>query len=401
MSVLYRASPRSARRIALSAVWLLGISLAFPSSALALQGAPPKPVGVSDVKTESVQNQQMVTGELRAVHRSRVASEEPGVVAEMPVLEGQVVEQGDVLAVLDRRRLELELAQMEADLSVASGVISERQADLEMAQNDVEAVRAVFEQRAANAKEMRDAESRLRWAQARVTQAERSVEAIEAQRDLLTKRLEDMTIVAPYAGIVVARHVEVGEWLAEGNPVVDLISTGAIEAWVNVPQSLYTTAGAKGLAIGVKIEATGQLLSTNTKRVIPQVDPRARTFTLAVTLPNEDRGLAPGMSVVAWVPMGEAEERTTVASDAIMRNETGEFVYAVRQLNPEGPAQAVPVKVRVLHPHGSRTVVDAGELAAGEQVIVEGNERLFPFAPVVPVEAPVVSSRDAAQGAIE
>lgn len=378
----------------------LALLLMLTSAAAAQNGMPPTPVGVGEVTLERVQDQQMVTGDLRAVRRSRVASEEPGIVAEIPVLEGQLVAKGDVLAVLDRKRLELELAQIDADMEVARGVIAERQADFEMAKNDVEAIRTIFEQRAANPKELRDAESKLRWAQARVTQSERAVEAIAAQRDLLQKRLEDMTIVAPFEGIVVAKHVELGEWIAAGAPVVDLISTGAVEAWLSVPQSLYAGASDKSLGVAVTIDATGETFTASEKRIIPQVEARARTFTLVAMLANEDHSLAPGMSVVGWVPKGSAADRLTVPSDAVLQNESGHFVFVVRE-SAEGPPVALPVRVRVLFPQGWRRVVESDQLKAGDKVVVEGNERLMPMSPLQPVDTPVVSQRKSAQGAIE
>lgn len=378
-------------------VLVAAVALFGARNALAWQGAPARPVGVDDVRAEKVQLQQLVTGELRSVHRSRVASEEAGLVVKMHVVEGQAVEAGEVLAELDRRRLELALAQSNADLRVAEALVTERKADMQQAKDDAESLRTVFEQRAANAKELRDAESRLRIAEARLLGAEQAVEVTIAQRDLVEKRLSDMTVKAPFAGIVVAKHVEVGEWLGEGDPIVDVISTGTIEAWLNVPQSLYVDSQAKDASIAVNVDATNGIVRSAQKRVIPLVDAKARTFMMVVTLDNEQQAFAPGMSVTGWVPMGAAEERLTVSSNAILRNEAGPYVYVVRK-QTEGPAKAMPVKVRVLFPHGSRRVIESSELQAEDLVVTEGNERLFPFAPVQPIERPVVSSHDAAQG---
>lgn len=387
------------RRPFATIILAVGAALCVTGSAHAWQrGATP--VGVGEVMSEQVQSQQMVTGELRAVRRSRVASEEAGVVAALHVLEGQQVKEGEELAVLDYTRLEIELAQAESDLNVAKALVEEREADLAKARDDAEALRAIFEQRAANAKELRDAEADLRIAEARIEWAKLSVEVAEAQRDLVEKRLRDTRILAPYDGVVVARHVEVGEWLAEGDPVVDLISTGTIEAWLSVPQNLYVDAGKDDLEVAVRIEATGEVNQSQSKRVIPLVDPRARSFMLVVTLLNEDRTLASGMSVVGWVPTGESQERMTVHSDAIMRNDTGEFVYVVRA-GAEGAAQAMPVTVRVLHPVGPRMVIESQQLATGDKVVTEGNERLYPMAPVQPIERAELSRRDGAQGALE
>jgi len=388
------------KRSWLATVALLAQSAIFSANASAQHGPPATPVGVDEVRAERVQARQMVTGELRAVHRSRVASEESGVVSEMRVVEGQHVKAGDVLAVLDQKRMELELAQTVADQAVARALVTERQADLQQAKDDAEALRAVFQQRAANAKELRDAESAQRIAEARLVWAERGADVVDARRRLIEQRLADMTIKAPYDGVVIARHVEVGEWLAEGDGVVDLVSVGAIEAWLNVPQSLFAGSSEPGLDVTINVEASGEMLSSVYKRVIPQVDARARTFTLVATYPNADRRLASGMSVVGWVPMGAAEERLTVPSDAILRNETGPYVYVVRPAK-EGPPQAMLVKVKVLYPQGARRVIEAAELGAGDMVVTEGNERLFPFAPVQPIEKPVVSRSEAKAGALE
>jgi hypothetical protein len=59
------------------------------------------------------------------------------------------------------------------------------------------------------------------------------------------------------------------------------------------------------------------------------------------------------------------------------------------------------VRVNVLFPQGWRRVIESSELATGEMVVVEGNERLFPFAPLQPVESAAMSQRESAQGAIE
>jgi hypothetical protein len=87
--------------------------------------------------------------------------------------------------------------------------------------------------------------------------------------------------------------------------------------------------------------------------------------------------------VVGWVPTGASGEHLIVPTDAVMRNDMGAFLYVARQLG-EGPAQAMPANVKVLFEMPGRVVVESPGLQAGELVVVEGNERLFPTAPVLP-----------------
>ena len=369
------------------------------------QDGPPAAVSVDAVQMESVQEHRLVSGQLRAVRRSRVATKEPGLLIDLLVREGQPVSKGDVLARLDSRRLELELAQIEADAEAVAGIIEERKATLTWRQRDLELNRASFERGASNPRELLDAESAVTVASARVRQAERQHAVVAARAALVKERLSDMNIIAPFDGVVVTRHAELGEWIGEGDPVLELVSSGKIEVWLNVPQRYFGAVAGKPVAIALDIEATGQSLIINEKRVIPEVDPRARSFIVVATLgDNQPRGrLTPGMSVTAWVPTGRNAERLTVAKDAVLRNETGPYVYVARgggrYARPAGrrerrgvaddsgpaPANAILVRVKVLFPLDDRFVIDSTGLVEGDLVVVEGNERLSPMMPIIPL----------------
>jgi multidrug efflux pump subunit AcrA (membrane-fusion protein) len=140
----------------------------------------------------------------------------------------------------------------------------------------------------------------------------------------------------------------------------------------------------------LRVRVGGRELLLERYRAIPDVDVRGRTFRLVVPLDAEARReLAAGMSVTADVPTGERAGRLTLPRDAILRNEVGPYVYAV--VGEGAEAKAVPMQVEVLFQDGDRAVVRSGHVAAGMQVVVEGNERLFPMAAVQPIpvgEAP-------------
>ena len=350
----------------------------------ARQGPPPAAVRVDAVRMEKVQEQRLVTGDLRTVQRSRVAGQEGGLVLDVPVEQGQVVKKGEALARLDSTRLEIELLEVEADRQVALADVLEKQADLEWKQRDLENYQSLSAGGAGRAKELYDAQMQVRIAEAKVESLKRTVDAIAARAELLRQRVADATIVAPFDGVIVSKHSEEGEWLAAGAPVVEMLSTGTVDAWLDVPQQFADAVLGKQPLVTINVEATGTRIETSNIRIVPQVDPKARTFAIVARLDNIDGLLAPGMSVTAFVPTGDEAERLTISRDAIMRTPTGAMVYVARQTDPKAPPSAMPADVQVMFAWGARMVVQSPMLQPGDMLVVEGNERLFPTAPIIP-----------------
>jgi len=195
-----------------------------------------------------------------------------------------------------------------------------------------------------------------------------------------------MTIRAPFAGVVVSRDVEIGEWLDAGDRVVEILSIDPLEAWLDVPQQLLGAALSNNTRIEILDTRTGRSIAREHGRVIPLVDERARTFSLVVTVANEGGDIAPGVAVTGSAPTGKVVERLTVDRDAILRNEAGPYVYVMRAGGDGAPATARIAPIRPLFDFKGRLVIDFGVLEAGDLVVVEGNERLHPMAPVVAIE---------------
>lgn len=339
----------------------------------------PTPVRVANVESASLAPRRLVTGELRSPRTSRVAAREPGIVEDILVRDGQRVRKGDTLATIDSEPLDQEIAAVESQIAAARALVAQRAAEVAWYERDLAMVRDTVERGAGNNRELVEAEAKVAAAAPQVTQAERQVDALLAQRAQLDRRRRDLTVVAPFAGTVVRRETEAGQWLAEGNVVAEIVETAALEARFSVPQALYPADGKPRAGIELEVDALRRPLPLTAIRIVPMADSRARTFEAIVDVENADGSLIPGMSVTAFVPDGDASDVVLVPKDAILRGETGPFVFAVRD------GMAMPVNVRTLFPVGTRYAVTPGGLAAGDSVVVEGNERLFPMSPVEPV----------------
>ncbi len=390
-------------RVAAPRCWsALAAGIVSATCAAQQGGPPPTAVTVDPVRREPVQEHRRVTGELRAVHRSRVATREAGLLIELPVKQGTRVAAGDLLARLDSRIVALDLRHAEAEHQAAKGVMVERQAELGWRQKSLGLYQQSAHRGAANVKEMLDAESEVSVAAARADQAAQGLEVEAARVEVLRQRLADMTITAPFDGIVVARLADLGEWVGEGAAIVELVSVGEVEAWLDVPQQLFGAAGRRLAGVKVNVEATGQMIEANRLRTVALVDPKARSFSIVATLADADGALTPGMSITGWIPTGATAERLTISSDALLRNEAGAYVYVARGGSAPGaePAasMAVPLGVRVLFPAGNRVVVEAEGLNPGDAVVVEGNERLFPMMPIMGLPAAGASEPSSGAG---
>lgn len=347
-------------------------------------GRPPSVVIVRPAVEKKMVENLTVTGTLRAVRRAEVASRESAAVDAVAVDEGDLVEKDAVLARLDGRRLAAQLQEGEANLTAARAELSQRRAEWERAIADEKMMRGLWEERAVAEREYLDSVRGLKVAEARADAGNKAIDAATKRLDLLKVRETDLLVKAPFAGRVVVRHAEPGEWLREGDPVVTLVSIGEVEAWLQVPERHAVKLRDTGPeAVELRVPGVAASIRADRLQVVPDVNGRSRLFALVAHVPDAENQLTPGMSVEATVPLGNPEPRVVVPTDAIMRGFAGAHVFVPTE--PKGgPPLAGRVPVEVLFERDAEAVLAPGALKPGALVIVEGNERLFPNMPVNP-----------------
>ena len=210
------------------------------------------------------------------------------------------------------------------------------------------------------------------------------------------KRLEDQrlkyTIRAPFPGHVVTKMTEVGNWVARGAPVAEVISLDPVEIQVVVPEAAIPHVKIKSSA-QVQVDALGnRVFAGEVDRVVQQADARSRAFPVKIRLSNpiqEDGGylLKAGMLARVTLAVGPRQKALLVPKDAIVLGGASPVVMTVT-MNPQlKQTVATPVAVQLGVAEGSLIQV-IGTLAADQQVIVVGNERVQPGQPVLATELP-------------
>lgn len=357
----------------------LGIAalLAWPVHGQPGGGPPPASVVVDAARTETVEQWREVTGELRAVRRTLLAAQEEGFVVDVLKQEGDRVSAGETVARLHDVRARLDVDRATADVAARKAMVDQRDADAEKTRRDLERIEEMVARGAGNERERDNARTDLKTAVARLEQAKAELAAAEAQLGLASQRLRDMAIDAPFAGVLVTRRSEVGQWLKRGDSVAEIVAMDQIEAWLDVPERYIDRLARPEQRVQVRVAALGRTFEAPVVAIIPDADRLSRLYPVRARMRNDDERLRPGMSVTGQVPTGTSEPTMTIRKDAVLRDDAGEFVYF-----DDGGVAAV-ARIQVLFAAGDRLAVRSARLAPGTLVVVEGNERLFPSQPLM------------------
>jgi len=285
--------------------------------------------------------------------RSRLDSQ----VMEVTFKDGDYVQQGDLLFVLDDRALKARLGEMQANLE-------RDRAQLTNLKLQYERMRQLtgkgYESQAAldNAKAAYDA-------------AGASSGASEAAMQNIKVQLEYTRITAPISGRTGTINVTLGNTVKANDtqPMVVINQVKPILVQVSLPQR-YLDAVRDAMAAGaVSVEATregGSTVSRGTLEYIDNsVDQSTGTFAARAIFPNDDEALWPGMFVTLILVLGEEKNVVTVPEVAIQHGQSGDFVFVATG----GKAAKRPVKIARLQE--SIAIIEEG-VAGGEQVVVDG-----------------------------
>ncbi|MCL4221976.1 MAG: efflux RND transporter periplasmic adaptor subunit [Phycisphaerales bacterium] len=346
-------------------------------------------VRVAPVVEESIEQKRQVTGDVRAIGRSQLAAQEPGLVIEVLVDEGARVKQGDVVARLDPEGLELDLVEAKASVLAAEAKVAEEEALSAQAARDRDRIREMLALESGSKPELDRAESQAAAEAARLEQARAQLAIEQARQRLIEKRLGDLEIRAPFSGRVTEKFTEVGQWVQAGSPVVEVVSLDPVEIRVDVPER-FVSRVIQAETVSVMLPGVGQEVSARVIAVIPRGDMRSRLFPLRLLADNPEELIKPGMSAIGLVPTSERAMTLLVPKDAVLQGETGSYVYF------EGGGRAAIAPVERLFAIGDRVAVRSATLRAGMSVVVEGNERMRPGSLLEVIEDPAPSAEPGA-----
>ena len=358
---------------------VLGIGMISAPPAVAQAQGPNRVEVVAAIQRDVAPTIQLV-GTVRPQRMAIVTAEVSGQVETLPVDDGDLVSTGDVLCKLrdaPRRFAHDEAVARFAGLEAAL-MVSE--AELRKAAFEKDRIERLWKEKRSADKERNDTLADFDAATARRNQARFAVDAQRSVVDRLADDLDRTVIHAPFDGHVVAKRTEIGSWVEEGGAVVDLMDLSVVRVRVDVPES-YVAFCRPGAVASATVEALDEDFPGRISRVIPNADERARTFPVDIDIPNKSGKLKGGMFVRAVVPSGPTASRLLIPKDAVVMQGPLPMVYIVRRMEKGQIAEMA--QVEVFSEVMDYVAVNVPGLAAGDWVIVRGNEQMRGPGPVI------------------
>jgi RND family efflux transporter MFP subunit len=369
---------------AVVALPVLGAALLL--TACGATGAPPAPAGTGPAAGVSIGAESVVTvgtgeirtgprlsGELRAAREATVRAKLAGSVLEVRVEEGQSVQRGAVIARIEARPLQEQLASAQSAVRSAeqSLAVAEREADRTaslvkggaLAERDLELARTAV---AGSQAQLADARARL-----------------ASVRQLL----DDADVTAPISGVVSGRPVNAGDVVSPGTPLATIIDPSSMRLEASVQSESLAS-----LKLGTPVEFEvrgypGRTFGGRIARVAPAADPVTRQVNIFVDVPNTSGQLVAGLFAEGRVT---SERRQAVVVPATAVDTSGQHPWVLRL--KDGKAERVSVTIGVRDDRSERIEILSG-VAAGDVLLAGAARTVTPGTPVTVARAASAPAR--------
>ncbi|MAY41566.1 MULTISPECIES: efflux RND transporter periplasmic adaptor subunit [unclassified Neptuniibacter] len=329
----------------LISVLVLNISfIALPALA---QGLPAEVITVS---TQTLDKRISAVGNLRANESIMLRPEQSGRLDKILFDEGNKVQKGTPLFVLDNS---IYLAELKA-----------AQARVQLSRVDYDRAKSLLRKKVGSAQEK---DSTL--AQLRVDQA---------QEALAQAKLDKMTIKAPFTGYTGLRLVSPGDYISQGENLAELTDISILKLDFKVPE-IYLSELKIGRELEINVDALpGSIIKGEVTAIAPSADSNAHNIEVRASIPNSSGTLRPGL--FAKVSLLVDQQTTVVIPEqAIIPQDGGFFVMTVSK---ENTVVMVPVTMGQRRP-GVVQITDG--LQENDILITAGQIKLFPGMPVTPI----------------
>jgi membrane fusion protein (multidrug efflux system) len=316
---------------------------AGPAAPASAKGGPPPGIGVAAVKVEMQRLPQALAavGSLRSDETIIVRPEIAGRIAEIQFKEGERVAKGALLIRLDDSVQRADLDKARANLVLSKSKL-DRAEDLRK-QNFISG-------------QARD-------------EAENTYKVAKADVELMEARVSKATITAPFAGTIGLRQVSVGDYVKEGQDIVNLESIDPLKVDFRVPE-LALSQVKNGQTLQVTLDAIpDRAYDGNVYAINPLIDAGGRAVVIRAQVGNRDGKLRPGMFARVRLFTSEARDSALVPEESLFPVGDDKYVYKVVD------GKAIRQRVEIGQRRDGKVEIVSG-LEPSDVVVTEGHLKI-------------------------
>jgi HlyD family secretion protein len=286
---------------------------------------------------------------------------------------GDPVRLGQPIAKIEDREIVEQIKQAEATLNVSQATIRQRQADLKLAQNNMERSKSLYERDLLPRQTFDDTDARYQAAQAQLELSMAQLEQTKSRLDELKINLANTVITAPVDGFIGKRTLDPGASVGVNTSFISVVDIRTVRLVINVVEKDLRRIH-QGTAVEVEVDAyPGEKFMGRVARLAPILDPATRTAQVEIEIPNSTYRLKPGMYARARFTVEHHENALVVPTMAVVDLQGKLGVW---QPADEGDSTVfIPVTVGI--EQQEFTEITAG-LKEGQRVITTGAGALRP-----------------------
>ena len=277
-------------------------------------------VSLIEVKQKSMPDVLEAVGTTRAAQTSTLASQMMGTLVEVRVHEGDRVQRGQVLAVIDDSQPRAALDRARAADTAARQQMAAAESELALAESTLKRYQILYDRKSVSPQEFDEIKTRQQAALARRDMARADQEQARAAIAQATTALEYTRIRAPFDGVVTEKKADTGTLAAPGTPIftVEDVRRYRLEASLNESDLASVRLGQSA---PVLVDALGtELLASKVVQIVPAADPNSRSFVIKVELPADSR-LRSGLFGRVQFSRGERQALLVPQSSVVERGQ--------------------------------------------------------------------------------
>ena len=242
-------------------------------------------------------------GTVRATQSSQIASQTVGNIVEIRTQEGDRVQGGQVLAVIDDAQSRAAVEQSAAAVTAAQKEVTSAESELALAQSTLKRYQQLYDKKSVSPQEFDEIKTRSQAAEARRDMARAGEAQASAALTQARTSLANTQVRAPFAGVVTEKKADAGTFASPGTPLFTLEDTRNYRLEAAVDESDIRVVHV-GEAVPLVLDSLGNAeFHGRVAQIVPAADPSSRSFLVKIELPADAR-FRSGLFGRAYFPRG-------------------------------------------------------------------------------------------------